>query len=321
MARKSSPWRALRPALLAGAAAITWLTLSSAAASADTGQDSPPLPGGVTNSVSSLTQDLSGAVSPAPAGFPAGTAAGPGVLQPVAAPVSGLADNLIASVPALNLVVPAGSVSSVSAPLAGAVDDVSAGVAQGVVAPAVEAVPVLDPVLQPVSDLLTGSAPLPVAVPDAPIEVVPTQLPVAANLDSADAGPSAPEAAADIAMAAAEPDEAAAVLTAAAPAGSNAGHERSDPVASGDVLHFNIAAASAPVEPPLTGGPVPLPGQAPAAPGSGTGSSGSSGSPSGAAAWLSPFDLGLDRPGVIPVGDSSQHLPAPVSFDPGSSPD
>jgi len=322
MARKSTPWRALRPALLAGAAAITWLTLSSTAASADAGTESPPLLGGVTSSVSSLAHDLSVAVSPVPAGSPAGTVTGPGLLQPAVTPVSGLADNVIASVPVVNQMVPAGTVSSVSIPLAGAVDDVSAGVAQGVVAPAAEAVPVLEPVLQPVSDLVTGSAPLPVAVPDAPIDAVPAQLPVAANLASADAALSAPEATADIAATAAEPDEAAAASPAAAPAGSsNAGHQQLDSVPSGYFPHFDVFAVSAPVDPPLTSDPAPLPGQVPAAPGSGTGSSGSSASPSGAAAWLSPFDLGLERPGVIPVGDPSQHLPAPVSFDPGSSPD
>lgn len=321
MARKSTPWRALRPALLAGAAAITWLTLSSTAASADTGTDSPPLLGGVTSSVSSLTHDPSVAVSPAPAGSPAETIAGPGLLQPVVAPVSGLADSVIASVPVVNHVVPAGTVSSVSTPLAGVVDDVSAGVAQGVVSPATEAVPVLEPVLQPVSDLVTGSALLPVAVPDAPLDAVPAQLPVAANLASADAALSAPEAAAALAATAAEPGESAAVSPAAARADSNAGHEQRGSVPSGIFLHVDASAVSAPVELPLANDPAPLPGQGPATPGSGTGSSGSSGSPSGAAAWLSPFDLGLERPGVIPVGDPSQHLPAPVSFDPGSSPD
>jgi hypothetical protein len=67
--------------------------------------------------------------------------------------------------------------------------------------------------------------------------------------------------------------------------------------------------------------PAQLPDRVPAVPASGTGSGGSSGGPSGAAAWLSPFDFGFEHPGAAPAGEASEHLPAPVSFDPGSSPD
>ncbi|HSU46483.1 MAG TPA: hypothetical protein VLJ40_06195 [Arthrobacter sp.] len=74
-------------------------------------------------------------------------------------------------------------------------------------------------------------------------------------------------------------------------------------------------------EQPLTADPSPVPAHVPAAPASGTGSSGTSSGPSGAAAWLSPFDFGLERPGDVLAVTSSEHAPAPVSFDPGSSPD
>src|SRR6478735_4241638 len=121
MARSSSPWRALRPVLLAGAAAATWLTLSSTPATADTGPDSSSPLGAPTSSVSSVGQDLAARVSP----------------------------------------IPAGTVSGVSAPLVEVADTLAAGVARELTAPAAEALPVLEPVLQPVSDLLNGAVSLP----------------------------------------------------------------------------------------------------------------------------------------------------------------
>ena len=330
MAHMSSPWRALRPVLLAGAAAVTWLTLSSTAASADTGPDSPSLLGGVTSSISSLTSDLADVVSPAPAGSPARPASGPaatsGMLQPVVTQVSGLADNLISSVPVVDQVVPAGTVSSVSAPVVEVADSVAAGAVQVVLDPAAGAVPALEPVLQPVSDLLTGSAQLP--LPGLPVEVqqpvqtVTPDVPAAEAPASAEPRPALAEAAEAVVATASEPAPADA-LAAGPLAAGNAVEEsqRADGLTGTSVLQWDVSSLSDPAaDQPLPVDPVP-PAQAPAVPGSGAGSGTSSGGPTGAAAWLSPYNFDFERPVAVLAGDSLQHAPAPVSFDPGSSPD
>ncbi|MFC4395680.1 hypothetical protein [Arthrobacter sedimenti] len=325
----SSPWRAVRPALLAGAAAVTWLTLSSTAASADTGPDSSSLLGGVTSSVSSLAHDLADTVSPAPLGSPAGPAATSGLLQPVVTQVSGLADNLIASVPVVDKVVPAGTVATVSAPLVEVADGVTAGVVQVVVDPAADAVPVLEPVLQPVSDLLTGAAPLPVPLPEQPvdlqqpIEAIQVELPAAETPAPAGA-PAAAEASEDVLQPATEADQDALAL--AGPPSAVGGvipeTRGAAALAATSVLHTEVSRLGDPVaDEPLSADPAPLPANAPAPPASGTGSGGSAGGPSGTAAWLSPFGFDFELSGVVLAGDTSEHAPAPVSFDPGSSPD
>ncbi|WP_306901314.1 hypothetical protein [Arthrobacter sp. B1I2] len=121
-----------------------------------------------------------------------------------------------------------------------------------------------------------------------------------------------------------EPDPNAAALPSASTAGSNAGLETARTAVLVGTSTPQPAAsdlANTASEQTLPLGPSPLPAQVPAAPGSGTGSGGASGSPSGAAAWLSPFDFGFERPGAVHAGETSEHAPAPVSFDPGSSPD
>lgn len=168
MAKARSSWRALRPVLLAGAATLSWLTFSSPAASADALSDTTSLLGGVTGSVSSMPDKLAGPAPAAPATPPA-AAPSTGLLQPVVGQLSGLADNIVSAVPVVNQVVPAGTVTAVSAPIAGVADGATAAVVDVVVPPIVDALPVLEPVLQPVFDLETGAAPLPVAVPDLPV--------------------------------------------------------------------------------------------------------------------------------------------------------
>ncbi|UTT70675.1 hypothetical protein NMQ03_05930 [Arthrobacter sp. DNA4] len=319
MARSSSPWHALRPVLLAGAAAATWLTLSSTAATADAGTDSTSLLGGVTSSVSSLSHDLAATVSPVPAASTTGPAESPGLLQPVVTPVAGLADDLIAAVPVVDQLVPAGTVSEVSAPLVELADTVAAGVAQEVAAPAAETVPVLEPVLQPVSDLLTGAAPLPVP----PLDAVQVDVPTEAVPAPAQDQPAAVEDAPDGMVTAPESDQAV-ESSSASPAAHNG--TSMEPSGAGILAHtaapqFEVSATAGSVaEQPLPD-PLPLPAQAPAAPASGTGSGGSSGGTSPAAAWFNPFYFDFDRAGSVRADRSPEHAPAPVSFDPGSSPD
>ena len=320
MARMSSPWRALRPALLAGAAAVAWLTLSPAAASADTAPDSSSLLGSVTGSISSLTHDLAETVSLSPTGSPAGPAATPGLVQPSLTQVSGLADNLIAAVPVVNQAVPSGTVSVVTAPLVEVADAVTAGVVQVVVVPATDAVPILEPALQPVSDILTGAVPLPASATEPVQTDLPAVLaPAPASSQSADLQ------AATVALETAPgPDPAAEVSPTKGTADGNASLVTAGAavLANTSILQPAVSDLAVPAsEQPLTADPSPVPAHVPAAPASGTGSSGTSSGPSGAAAWLSPFDFGLERPGDVLAVTSSEHAPAPVSFDPGSSPD
>jgi hypothetical protein len=83
--------------------------------------------------------------------------------------------------------------------------------------------------------------------------------------------------------------------------------------AAGSGFQAGTGAAGGP-----SGGAMPEPMPAPAA---GSGSGQSSGGSQTPAAWLSSNFEHLSLPGSVPVSGPIQHLPAPVSFDPGSSPD
>ena len=306
MAGNRSPWRALRPVLLAGAATLTWLTFSTSTASADTLPDATSLLGGVTNSVSSVTEKLPAPAATAPAAAPAPVSS-PGLLAPLVGEVSGLADQTVSSVPVVNHVVPAGTVSVISIPIAQAADTATA---EAVIPPVAEALPVLEPVLQPVADLVTGSAP--VELPD---------LPLVGGDQESPAGAATVPAGADAAPRETipTPDTLASPFVEAAPASG---------AAPGGVALTKASAASwassagpdTTQEQP-TADPSPAPAQAPAVPASGTGSSAASAGSSSAAAWLSAFNFDPATPGAVRAGDSSEHAPAPVSFDPGSRPD
>jgi hypothetical protein len=323
MGEARSPWRVLRPVLLAGAAAVSWLTLSSTAASADALSDTTSLLGGVTSSVSSVTDKVAApaptATAQAPVSTPV-TASAPkaGLLQPVVAPVAKLADNLVSSVPVVNHVVPAGTVSAVSAPITQVADGATTAVVEVVVPPVTEAVPVLEPVLEPVAGLVTGTSPLPVAIPELPGTAIGEELPqVAAEAPASDAST------ATVSEPAEEP----------APAGSAS----TDAFGVTGVPATTVGVASLPgtpvlpwteragagqaAEQPGTADHSPVPAQSPAVPGSGSGSGAPSSASPGSAAWLSPFSFVLPFNGLVLAGEATEHVPSPVSFDPGSSPD
>lgn len=306
MGEARSPWRALRPVLLAGAAAVSWLTLSSTAASADTLPDTSSLVGGVTSSVSSVTDKLAG---PAPAvDAPAPAESEPsGLLQPVATPVATLTDALVSSVPVVSHVVPVGTVSAVAAPIAGVADGATAAVVEVVVAPVTDTLPVLAPALEPVGDLVTGTAPLPELAGTANTEQlpeVPAYVPVA-NGAKAAAGPSPGFTAAS------SPTTEAPSASAGVPALAS----------TSELTRTDMAATDLAAGQPGTADTSPVPAQSLAVPGSGSGSGTSSSGSSGSAAWLSPYDFIL--PFTVPVlaGEALEHAPSPVSYDPGSSPD
>ncbi len=305
----SSLWRTLRPTLLAGAAALTWLTVSSTAASADTLPEPSSLLGSVTSSVASVGEALP-TLSPGvesgrmPASVPTG------LLQPAAAPLAGAVDSLITSVPVVNHVVPANTVSAVTAPVTAVADNVAVGAIGAVVSPLTEAVPVLEPVVQPITDLVGGIPPLPGDLPEPPqLPAAPNAEPTAESTGISD-GTAAPESIpASAGSVTAEDPE-----LAAAPATSEPAYFASYPTSG-----VNPIAVVG--EQTVPSGGSPYPAHAPAPPVSGGGSSTASGTGSGPAAWLDAFSLQLPLAGNSLVGEYSKHAPSPVFFDPGSSPD
>ncbi|WP_258805196.1 hypothetical protein [Pseudarthrobacter sp. NS4] len=316
MGEARSPWRALRPVLLAGAAAVSWLTLSSTAASADTLSDTASLGGGVTSSVSSITDKLAGPVSAVQAPDPA-VSQPSNLLQPLAAPVTKLTDSVVSSVPVVTHVVPAGTVSAVSAPMAGVADGAAAAVVEVVVPPVTEDLPVLEPVLEPVADLGTGTAALPVPLPELPGTAVTEELPeIAADTPASNrteaAGSPSPEAPA-----------AATTLTEASDVPGAPSDSAGEAAFAGTSERSRSASALTDQDAGRPGAADPSPDHAPspAVPGSGSGSTASSAGSPGFTAWLSPFDFNLPFTRPVLAGEALEHAPSPVSFDPGSSPD
>lgn len=305
MAKARLPWHVFRPVLLAGAATLTWLALSTSAATADSSTDS--LLGGVTSSVSSLSAPLTGPVGPASsAAILAPEPPSSGLLQSVVGGIPGTADQLIGGAPVINQVVPAGAVSGVSSPAVAVVNDTAAGLVETVSTPLVEAVPVLEPVLLPVAELVNDIVPLPVSIPDLesanfqPVAALPADLAVAegtANQDSEFVG------------------------AAIGPAAGAVGPQQDSAGMPFAASQASTGADSPGTGTPVTADPRPAPAPAPPGPSSGSGGSISSAGSGGSAAWLTFLDFYLPPAGSVPLSGPSMHAPSPVSFDPGSSPD
>jgi hypothetical protein len=227
-----------------------------------------------------------------------------GLLQPAVSSLAGTADLFVTEAPVLDNVVPAGTVSAVTAPVAevaAVADDATAGVVNTVVPPLAEAVPVLETLLEPVTDLVDGVGPLPelqvgVAV-SSPVEA----------LAAGSVTTSVPSG---------EPDAAPTDGLASAPTMAPL------PAASGTTAPIALAAAGmhpATPDAPLSLDPSALP--SPLGPTSGAGSGAPSSGSTGSAAWLDTFGFYLPLPGAFRISGPSEHAPSPVSFDPGSSPD
>ncbi|MET3140781.1 UNVERIFIED_ORG: hypothetical protein ABIB13_000473 [Arthrobacter sp. UYEF2] len=302
MAKVRWPWRALRPLLLAGAVAATWLALSASAATADSSKDSGSVLGGLNSSVSSLTAPLTGAVSPileAPSPSPSP----PGLLQPGVGILAGTADQLIAAVPVVKSVVPAGTVTAVAVPVAAVVDTAADDLIETVALPLTDAAPVLEPVLKPVVDLVDATVPsTPVTLPGVlPLE----EIAVAGDISAVT---HAPAAAGHVTPDATNSPGTAANLLAVT-------GTLPLPVPAGADMH------SVPAESPWTTDPSTPATPAPAGPVSGAGSGASPSGASGSAASLDESSFNVPLLGVFPISGSPDHAPSPVSFDPGSSPD
>ena len=290
------PWRVLRPVLLAGAATLTWMTLATSAATADSSTDSGSLLGVVTSSVSSLSSGSA----------PAPVATSPGLPQPLVGSLAGASDQFVAALPVVDHVLPAGTVTTVAAPVAAALDDAAAGLVDTVAPPLAEAFPILEPLLQPVADLVNGATPLRVSSPEPPVAATDAS----ADAVSGDRGIAGGLPTAQLA------DQDGSFLTTV---GSTVGWTLASELASTGTPLASAGMQSVSPDVPWTDDPSPAP--APAGPSSGPGSGSSqSGSP-GFPVWLSTFGLYLPLPGVFPISGSPEHAPSPVSFDPGSSPD
>ncbi|QCO97421.1 hypothetical protein FCN77_06435 [Arthrobacter sp. 24S4-2] len=321
------PWRTLRPLLLAGAAATAWLALSAPLASADSASDPGSLLGGISSSVSSIAGAGTTSVEAtrASAGRAASNETAPeraaatapvqsatpepdGLLQPLTGAATGTVDYLIEAAPVVDQIVPSGTVGSVIAPVVAAADTTVAETGQTVLPAASDAVPALDPILVPVGELLPGIDALP--LPDT--GTVPPRLPATPDTSAFDGG-----LVADVELA----------LTGALtafPVGSGLsvtpGAASLLPTAGPGSVHFPGVPAGG-IESPGNGDGVPGPYELPAVPGSASGASQSAGAGPGGSALISAFHLDFPLTGVFPVSGPLQSFPAPVSFDPGSSPD
>ena len=291
MKSRHDAWAFLRPLLLALAAAASWIVLSAAGASADSSASSYPLHGAGPATLIPATAT----VAPTPATTPP--------LRAAVEEVSGLVDQVVETVPAVDRMVPDGTAAAVVDPATGTVDGLVGAV--GTLVPlAGAALEPLDPVLEPV----ISGLPLPVAAPEGAPDGTPpavTEVPQVSG-----------ETAAHPAETAAKPEGAVPV---------------SAPATSFDTLHRNGAGcdaqmmpASAPAVLPAAGpgkAPVDAP-QEPASPAvTAGGSSPSGGHGSAMPGWLGAYHFQIPPAGWAAAQARLLAVPAPVSFDPGSSPD
>jgi hypothetical protein len=347
--------RPLRPVLIAGAAAVAWLSFSAPAADASTEQGQDSLLGGITapaTSAGSGTNDLGitaralkviDTVAPAgqpdvsavpvlappsqavPAGaMPAPAAAAeyaPSLVRGIIAPVEAAAHTLTSSE-----VLPAHVAAPVASLANTAVERVAETVSQTVVAPAVEAAPVLAPPLESVSDVVKRAPSLVESV--APVPEVLEEADSAAAADVAEALHVTPNSGSS--------DEAEGATQSAAPTANTAAGDAEDAGirdelssadsilrgASGPAMAAqSLLALSGNGRTPAEGDDRPGP-LLPAFPsGSGSGNGQSSGGPFASAAWLAGSFENLPPAGLLAVRGLLQHIPSSIALEPGSSPD
>lgn len=345
-------FRTMRPVLFAAAFAVAWLTLSAPSGTADTGSDSGSTLGTISAAASPLNSTASGAaasVGSSPAASMAavtgstvtGSAlpAAPAPVPPAqtvplvyAAPVSGLFQPLlegpvetvdvpVSPLPPVNGLDPAETVATAVEPASPLTD---------VLSPLVDAVAVSDASLQPVADLATDAL-QPVADPVAEVAPLDVGRPLLVSDfilgEGGDlAGLVVPRVSALGTDAAAVSSSlcSAGIICTLTPGGSCTGLLSAllaSPIAASSA-DMGFRAGDGAVQGSSTrgssGGAMPEPIPSPV---SGSGSSQSSGGSHTSIAWLSNIFEYLPLPDAVPVSGPLQHVPAPVSFDPGSSPD
>ncbi|WP_423183938.1 hypothetical protein [Arthrobacter sp. NyZ413] len=287
------------------------MALSSTAASADSGTaNNHSIVNGVDSAITHVVEAAPAIVSQA-VSAPAHTAHQPAV-PPAAVPAPAVVvsklppavDHLVANAPVLNKVVPGGAVSSVTAPVV----EPAGTLLQGVTGPAIEAVTPLVDSLPKLPDAIPETQ---VTVPGvgAPRVSQPVGLP-------AEAGDHSPVTAVpvDTTPPAGESAVTPPMMGFAGRVGPS-GFLGAQWPASAPVSSFGEA--SAPLAPSDGKYPDGDPGGV-----AGNSSAVITGNSSGAAAaWLPNMSLFHPLAAILESTAASYHLPAPVSFDPGSSPD
>lgn len=318
MKPRPGAWAFLRPLLLALAAAASWSALSAAGASADTSASSDSLLGAGPSTViavpATVAHPATDVLKPVEAGLGGNLGSAPASstptpvttppLRPAVEEATGLVDQVVETVPVLDRMVPDGMVAAVANPAVGTVDGLVGGAVGTLVPLAGAALEPLDPVLEPA----ISAVPLPVAAPEGAPDGTP---------------PAVTEVPQVIGETAAHPAE-----TAAEPEGTVPVSAR---VSSFDTLQRNGAACDAQIMPASTPAvsPAAVPGNAPvdapqepAIPAVTTGGSSPSGSHvSAMPAWLGASHFQIPPAGWAVAQARLSAVPAPVSFDPGSSPD
>lgn len=303
----------LRSVLLAGAGAVVWIALSSAAANADSGNtNNHTLLGGAGSAVSNVVHNAAkglpgtpgNAVAAVVASVPAPavvSVAVPGVQLPavqVPPPVvielpqlTGSVDQLLANTPVVSAVLPEGTVGAVSAsvvsPAASAVDGVGSGIGS-----------------------LIGGLPVTVQVIAVPSIHVPD---VTGIVEALAAGPDVIEPVAGVPSTVAQ-DVAAPLLSLAGYSGP--------PGLNGTPSKAAVRGTSGSNDSPASRSDGTFPPGTPGGSDTVSGSAVLSSNPSGAAAaWLQGTNLSYPLTGTLVSTAAAGRVPAPVSFDPGSSPD
>ncbi|MFJ6028400.1 hypothetical protein ACIQCN_13140 [Pseudarthrobacter sp. NPDC092424] len=290
MARVRSPWHALRPVFLAGAATFAWLTFSSSPASADLLPEPTPAVNEIL--IDSPTTDMLAPVVDAVPGT-----------EP-AAPVTAVVEDTVGVVEQV-VVPPAAGIVAATEPL---IDPVLES-AEPVLVPVQPILdPVLAPVVAPVTELVPALEPLVELAPEGPALAIAGLLPDGANEPAATGPALNPGPAREPAPASTEPRQA----LAAGPPLSAPLTAVAVPLWAGPTAYAE-SPEPAPVPPSSPPAPVPV------APGSG--GPGSGGPSPGPAAWLSPVAFVLPFLGAASAPEFVLRAPEPVSFDPGSSPD
>lgn len=336
------PWAFLRPLLLALAATAAWVALSAGGASADTGADDSDarhsLLGSVGSSLRSATTNVAhqakGALEPVEASIKGGPDHAPVSSVPALIPapslgpavkdVTGLADQVVQAVPVANRVVPAGTVGTVVDPVAGTVDTVVDRTVKTVAPVAGAVLEPLDPVVEPVIDAVplpgvnpADSGPVPPVVTDA-VDIVtpdptPTTAPPVTGVPQAGQEADASVTATNTDAAGTTPGRATMSQLDALPVTVLACDTRMKSAANAPSL-----AEAGPDHAPIHEPSDALPGM----PGATTGGSSPSGGNGPAVpAWLNAHHLYIPAAGTAAIEGRLLAAPAPVSFDPGSSPD
>jgi hypothetical protein len=347
--------RPVRPILIAGAAAIAWLSFSAPAADASTQPAGDSLVGGITASAGSAS--TSGTDSPgwaaqalkdinavAPAAQPklpgVSVLAAPLKVVPSTAPpapatvpeyVSSLTREVVAPAEAAASAVTSSETlpAQIAAPVVSlaqtTVSRVKSTVEQTVVVPVTETVPILAPPLKSISVIVSDAPAL--IEPVAPIREVLADVDSAAPVDMEEALPAAPQSRSSVLAESATQSVTSAVNSALSPGSTSIGVVLSP----GESVLLGASGSGITTQAFLA---VPSSGSTPDGdnnrlepvlpaplPGSGSGNGQSSGGPFASAAWLTGSFGHFPAAGLLPARGPIQNVPSPIALEPGSSPD